>query len=224
MSPAHAALNYMLALAAAEARIACHAFGLDPSLGVLHSDKASRDSLVYDLIEPIRPSAEGLLLTMLRDRAFSSRDFTETRDGACRVGRGLTDELATATAPLWIQAIYDTAGRTVKQLADNADAHIGISGRLGESTTPRSRLGPSGLSEYRNEIAPKLRGLTAREIAEATGLSIHYTKKIRNGIYIPHQRHWANLRNLIDYGAVKRDRAEEDEGPRRRVGGTQCVR
>ncbi|MCH8255181.1 MAG: CRISPR-associated endonuclease Cas1, partial [Gemmatimonadetes bacterium] len=41
----NAILNYLYTILEAEARIACRTMGLDPGLGVLHSDQPARDSL-----------------------------------------------------------------------------------------------------------------------------------------------------------------------------------
>jgi CRISPR-associated endonuclease Cas1 len=59
VTPAHAMLNYCCALLEAETRLAISALGMDPGLGLgLHTDTANRDSLVFDVLEPIRPQVE----------------------------------------------------------------------------------------------------------------------------------------------------------------------
>ncbi len=83
-NPVHAILNYLYALLEAEARIACLTVGLDPGIGILHTDQRSRDSLALDLIEAVRPNVDAYLLGLLRTHVFRATDFTETRQGACR--------------------------------------------------------------------------------------------------------------------------------------------
>jgi CRISPR-associated endonuclease Cas1 len=93
--PINALLNYAYGLAEVECRLALAAVGLDPGLGVLHADKKNRDSLAFDLLEPVRPYIDELVLTLLRDRRFGARDFYETRQGVCRLMPTITHELAT---------------------------------------------------------------------------------------------------------------------------------
>jgi CRISPR/Cas system-associated endonuclease Cas1 len=50
---ANAMLNYLYAVLESETRLACAALGLDPGLGVLHVDAQFRDSLAFDVMEPI---------------------------------------------------------------------------------------------------------------------------------------------------------------------------
>lgn len=61
---------------------------------MLHSDQKSRDSFVYDVIEPLRPRVDGYLLTILQERTFRASDFFETRQGVCRLMPSLTQTLA----------------------------------------------------------------------------------------------------------------------------------
>jgi CRISPR-associated protein Cas1 len=58
ISPAHGILNYCFALLESEGRLALSALGLDPSIGFLHLDRANRDSLALDVIEPVRVEVE----------------------------------------------------------------------------------------------------------------------------------------------------------------------
>jgi CRISPR-associated endonuclease Cas1 len=53
-----ACMNYAYTLLAVETRIACEAVGLDPDLGLLHTDDRLRESFIYDLLEPLRAKAD----------------------------------------------------------------------------------------------------------------------------------------------------------------------
>ncbi len=110
--PVNALLNYAYGLAEVECRLALIAVGLDPGLGVLHTDKKNRDSLAFDLLEPIRPYVDDLVLTLLRRRRFAARDFYETRDGTCRLMPTLTHELAS-----WLPAIAHHLAPTAEAVA-----------------------------------------------------------------------------------------------------------
>jgi CRISPR-associated endonuclease Cas1 len=84
-NPANAILNYLYAIAEAEARIAALAVGCDPGLGIMHADLRSRDSLACDLMEPVRPVVDAWALDLLESRTFRRSDFFETREGVCRI-------------------------------------------------------------------------------------------------------------------------------------------
>ena len=51
---------------------------------------------------------------------------------------------------------------------------------------------------FTSEILPILQGVTAGEMAGATGLSRPYCSMIKRGAYVPHPRHWSALATLID--------------------------
>src|SRR5207247_6396949 len=61
-TPLHALANYAYAVLETEARIALQAYGFDPGLGILHTDKRYRGSLAADLMEPVRPLADEVVL------------------------------------------------------------------------------------------------------------------------------------------------------------------
>lgn len=108
-------LNYLYSIAAAETRLACLGMGPDPGLGVYHFDKSARDSLVYDLIEPVRPLVDDYLLDLLEGHVFRAADFYETRRGVCRVGSGLASHLA-ATGPRWAKHVRPVTERVAQML------------------------------------------------------------------------------------------------------------
>jgi CRISPR-associated endonuclease Cas1 len=93
-SPIHAILNYSYAILETEATIACHVMGLDPSLGLMHTDLRYRSSLSTDLMEPARPVVDERVLDLLESRELRRGDIHETREGVCRIGPELATELA----------------------------------------------------------------------------------------------------------------------------------
>jgi CRISPR-associated endonuclease Cas1 len=93
LTPAHALLNYVYAILEAEALIAAYALGFDPSLGLMHADVRYRGSLAIDLMEPVRPIADELVLDLLEGRELRRGDVVETRRGVCRIGPALAKEL-----------------------------------------------------------------------------------------------------------------------------------
>jgi CRISP-associated protein Cas1 len=109
VSPANAILNYLYAVLASEMTIALTGAGLDPGLGIFHTDALRRASLTYDAMEAVRPSVDGWLAAWLADARFSKRDFYEESDGTIRITRPLTSHLA-MTAPIWRPAAQAVAG------------------------------------------------------------------------------------------------------------------
>ncbi|WP_413803893.1 CRISPR-associated endonuclease Cas1 [Streptomyces iranensis] len=100
--PVNAMLNYCYRLAEIECVLACHAAGLDPTFGILHLDNGTRNSFALDLLETIRPEIERYVLGLIgaldnQPRTFHRSEFTETRDGQCRLNAPLTHELAEQT-------------------------------------------------------------------------------------------------------------------------------
>ena len=100
VNPANSLLNYTNAVAESECRLAACACGLDPGLGVLHTDTANRDSLALDLIETIRPAIEAWILDWLMHEPLRRSDFIETVNGNCRLSSGLCSKLS-ETATTW---------------------------------------------------------------------------------------------------------------------------
>jgi CRISPR-associated endonuclease Cas1 len=129
--PVNALLNYSYTLAEAECRLAALAVGLDPGLGIVHTDKKARDSLALDLLEALRPVAERHVLELLQQRYFHASDFHETRHGVCRLLPPLTHDLAQAT-PTYAAAVAPLAEQLAHALAMTSPGKISL-------TTPLTR-------------------------------------------------------------------------------------
>ena len=108
--PVNAMLNYCFALLEAEAILACQAVGLDPGLGIVHSDTRARASMALDTLEPVRPDVESFVLDMLAQRSFAKAEFVETTDGHVRLMAPLTHELA-GMMPTWARLLAPWAER-----------------------------------------------------------------------------------------------------------------
>ena len=121
--PANALLNYLFALAEIEAILACRVVGLNPGLGFIHMDARSRDSLAFDVMEPIRCVVESYVLDILARRSFHKADFAEGMDGHVRILPPLTHGLA-ETLPRWRQAVAPWAEYVVHLLADAATGKV----------------------------------------------------------------------------------------------------
>jgi|SRR5579864_4826394 len=115
VNPANALLNFLNAIGESECRLAAVACGLDPGLGLLHTDTANRDSLALDLIEPVRPAIEAWLLDWLLNEPLRRSDFLESSDGNCRICSGLCSRLS-ETALTWRKLIAPWAEFVVHSL------------------------------------------------------------------------------------------------------------
>jgi CRISPR-associated endonuclease Cas1 len=101
ITPVHAILNYAFALLESESRLALSALGLDPGLGVgLHTDTPNRDSLAFDVLEPVRPKVESWVLNWITREPLRRSDFFEMANGNCRLMSRLCTKL-TETTSTW---------------------------------------------------------------------------------------------------------------------------
>jgi len=85
VDPVNALLNYAYGCLESQTRQALTTTGFDLACGLLHSDKAGRESLVYDGMECERGAVDGLVLTMLGKTTFRLGDFTRLPDGSVRL-------------------------------------------------------------------------------------------------------------------------------------------
>jgi CRISPR/Cas system-associated endonuclease Cas1 len=63
-------------------------------MGIQHTDKRYRSSLAHDLMEPLRPVVDGLVIDLVEGHSLLRGDVYETRDGVCRLGPPLARRLA----------------------------------------------------------------------------------------------------------------------------------
>ncbi len=80
--PVNAVLSLTYTLLHYEAVSVCHAMGLDPYVGYLHTPSYGRESMACDLIEPLRPQADAWVLGLFRDRVLRPDHFRKDK-GAC---------------------------------------------------------------------------------------------------------------------------------------------
>lgn len=112
IDPFNACLNYCYAVLETRIRNFCVVNGIDPDFGILHVDHASRTSLVFDLMEPVRSKVDRLLLEWILSRKFDPKDFFETREGICKVGSEITSQII----PL-VKGLHSDIKKVVKEFA-----------------------------------------------------------------------------------------------------------
>ncbi len=95
--PVNAMLNYAYGILESQVRIAAVAAGLDPTIGYLHACRPGRVALVYDLMEPLRPQVDRMVLDFVQGRTFDPRDFVLTERGVCRLHPQLARTVAGLT-------------------------------------------------------------------------------------------------------------------------------
>jgi CRISPR-associated endonuclease Cas1 len=139
--PVNAMLNYAYRVGETEAIHACHATGLHPALGILHTDKQGRNSMALDLLEALRPAIDRVILGMLSTELkvpygpdgklthLDRRTFCETKNGTVRLVPPITHVIAGYAAG-WgtdIRAHTQAAARTLAMATP------------GDITVPRAR-------------------------------------------------------------------------------------
>jgi CRISPR-associated endonuclease Cas1 len=114
-SPANACLNFLYSVLESEARLAATAMGLDPGLGCLHVDTPNRDSLACDIMEVCRPKVDAFVLNWLQSEPFRKADFSEDRNGNCRLVSVLPIRLS-ETADTWRKFVAPVAEYVAQEL------------------------------------------------------------------------------------------------------------
>lgn len=160
VNPANAILNYLYAILEAETRIAVLSSGLDPVLGLLHADERCRDSVVFDVMEPLRPMVDRFVLDFLARHTFSREDVFELLDGQCRLLPPITEQLA-GTAALWARLAVPEAQRLAAKLlaAESEQTARAREARALSTSRPRAprarRARHVVVREYRERVAPE---------------------------------------------------------------------
>jgi CRISPR-associated endonuclease Cas1 len=152
-NPVNAILNYLYTLLESETRLAITALGLDPGFGLLHVDHATRDSLVYDLMEPVRPKIDAYVLDWITRTPLKRSWFFEERDGCCRLMSDFTVQISN-TIETWSREVAPI----VEWFAHTLSSYASENGRVrspGTRLTQRRRYEGQGASVPTQDEAPK---------------------------------------------------------------------
>lgn len=84
--PVNALFSLGYVLAGGEVRRAVQINGLDPALGFLHAPLSGRESLILDILEPIRPKVDKFALDLL-DKSLTLKDFTTNKQDGCLLNK-----------------------------------------------------------------------------------------------------------------------------------------
>jgi CRISPR-associated endonuclease Cas1 len=156
-NPINAILNYLYTVLESETRLAIQALGLDPGFGLLHVDHPTRDSLVYDLMEPVRPKIDAYVLDWIIRMPLKRSWFFEQSDGTCRLMASLTVQLS-QTAPTWAREIAPVVEWFAQELSSTAQQKERIRAP-GTRLTQRRRYEGQGVDLPLPEKAPILGGV-----------------------------------------------------------------
>jgi CRISPR-associated endonuclease Cas1 len=85
VNPGQSMLNWLYACLEAQVRGALNAYGFDPAVGILHADDPNRDSLVFDVMEPLRGALDERYLSFLAQHTFGAGDFQARTDGSVAI-------------------------------------------------------------------------------------------------------------------------------------------
>jgi CRISPR-associated endonuclease Cas1 len=122
-NPANALANLLYSCLEFETVLACHEIGLDPGVGIFHTDRRDRASLALDLMEAVRPVVDAYLLALLTERSLSAREFVETRQGACRISPRFAEQLV-PTCEVWRNHVGPVVEDVAHMLAEHAPANV----------------------------------------------------------------------------------------------------
>lgn len=210
-NPPNAILNYLYALAEAEATLALQAIGLDAGLAWNHADAIARSSASLDILEAIRPDIDHYLLRILTGHVFTHEEIHELRDGTCRLLPDLTHTLAT-TLPTWAQTLGPVTEHVARLHAHGRPIPTLLTETNRRNTPerpPRTAALPPGCSRCGARLANRRRRLCDDCAAEAqtTGLKSAHRRlaELRKAGQDPSHR--PDVRAAI--GAANKRRAQE---------------
>jgi CRISP-associated protein Cas1 len=147
-TPTNAMINFGMRLAEIEATLACHAFGLDPYIGLAHANQPHRPAFVLDLMEPVRGIVEETIWQLTVSRTFRKADFSEAANGEVRLLAPFTHTFAAALLTPLRVAVAPVAERVAQTLLASADDTGTV---------------PTALSRRKHKAARAARGDRARE-------------------------------------------------------------
>lgn len=121
LNPVNACISFGATLLYQEFVAACHARGLDPALGMLHTTEDGRWSLALDLMEPFRPVfVEALALDCFSHQMLNEKHFEPKKGGIYLNEEGRRKFLLQSERRMERQFLSESAGHrtTLRQQID----------------------------------------------------------------------------------------------------------
>jgi CRISPR-associated protein Cas1 len=132
-----------------EARQAAAREGFDPALGVFHDVRPGRDSLVCDLVEPLRAAVDGFVHDLFADGVLRAENFTTSEDACMLAKQGRT---------LFYRAFEERAAAAVREgvAAEAAALAAAIRARVrANAPAPLALPAPPRPGEAKHAPAPR---------------------------------------------------------------------
>jgi CRISPR-associated endonuclease Cas1 len=172
-----ACLNYAYKICETEAMYACHILGLHPGIGIGHGTHDGKPGMALDIIEPLRPIADRVVLSYLDygsgiplgddgKPAYISKECAyELDNGTCRLFPPMTTRLATAVSMAVAGEAMRYAEQAVKAIAPGTNAMLNApkdvrlrnrpvtAGKLSPDITPADLI-PGHVREYVSALLP----------------------------------------------------------------------
>ena len=108
-------ISFMRTRLAGQVKRSTAVMGLDVAIGALHADSDRRDSLVYDLIEPLRPVLDSRLLGWAKGVKWRRTDFKVSVKGVVSLEDNLKRMVAAKSGGLGAE-VDEVVRWYVKQL------------------------------------------------------------------------------------------------------------
>lgn len=134
--PVNAALSLLYTICYAAAVEALESSGLDPGIGYLHETGGNRAALACDLMEPVRPAADQIVVQLFRGRILRKEHFHMQDDGACLLGKAGR------------QVFYDAVGPSIEKIRHQLRRLASVVARAADVM---SCEGESGVNEPTDE-------------------------------------------------------------------------
>lgn len=156
--------------------------GLDPGIGMLHTDQPSKNALVYDVMEPTRPEVDRLLYRFLTSQMFGAKDFLEKTDGTVTLSLALRRKL-TEQSTLIARMVAAYVDRVARMLGDAADGRKVVPTLLTQSNLSIGR------ANYRtNAKKPATAALAADARCQGCGVKLGDPERMYCSACLPEVR------------------------------------
>ena len=172
-TPGQAIINYTYAVAESLCSIELTAVGLNPDVGIMHTDVDNRRSMALDLIEAIRPDADRLVFEYFRCQIFRKSDFWETERGSVRLGLNVRKAIIRNTF------LLESRVREVAMQLRDILSNYKVQGKR-RRAVKMGRLELIPVCEYCGEVLPHVKGKPDRRVCDVC-LKIQRTAHVSTG-------------------------------------------
>jgi CRISPR-associated protein Cas1 len=141
-------LHFGYWVAQSEATIALLSMGLDPAMGLCHSNDLNRPAGALDLMEVGRGAVEEAVLRLVGERTLRKSSFVESRTGEIRLAAPLAHEVASVLSPLLRALLGPAAEELATRLLPLADGRTRVTVPTPLSRARHGRVRPSPATSF----------------------------------------------------------------------------